>query len=137
MGVGTTPTLLAPLKANYKFKWTDCALKYLGTFIPKDLSHTYELNFPPLLTVTRILLDNWHKGLHSWFGRCNLIKMSILPKFLHLFKALPIQIPSHFFNQVHFLFTKFIWAHSKPCLPRKYLTLPKHYGGLALPGVKK
>lgn len=113
------------------------AIKYLGTFIPSDLSCTYELNFPPLLTETHVLLEGWHKGLHSWFSRCNLIEMSVLPKFLYLFQTLPIQILSKFFTQVHSLFTKFVWAHSKPCLPRRYLTLPKHYWGLALPDVKK
>lgn len=39
------PTLLASLKANFKFKWSDMALKYLGTHIPGNLACTYELNF--------------------------------------------------------------------------------------------
>lgn len=63
--------------------------------------------------------------------------MCILPKFLYLFQALLIRIPPHFFKQAHSIFIKLIWAHSKPCLPRHYLTLPKLHEGLALPNVKK
>lgn len=105
--------------------------------MPADLIRTYELNFPPLLTESRLLLDKWHANLHSWIGRCNLIKMCILPKFLYLFQALPIQIPLSYFKQVQALFTRFVWAHKKPRLSRTLLTLPKQYGGLALPDVRR
>lgn len=75
MGVAIPPHTLSTMQSNFHFKWVDSALKYLGTYIPSDLSRTYDLNFPPLLAKTRILLENWHKGIHSWFGRYNLIKM--------------------------------------------------------------
>lgn len=113
------------------------ALKYLGTNIPIDIRRTYELNFPPILTKARSFLENWNRGLHSWFGRCNFIKMCILPKFLYLFQALPVHIPHSFFKQVHALFTQFIWANKKPCIRRALLSLPKQYGGLELPDVRQ
>lgn len=92
---------------------------------------------PPLLTKTKLLLEDWNKGLHSWFGRCNLIKMCILPKFLYLFQALPIKIPPTYFKRVQTLFTRFVWAHKKPCIPRSQLSMPKHYGGVALPDIRR
>lgn len=49
--------------------------------------------------------------------------MSILPKFLYLIQALPIQIPFSFIKQVHALFTRFVWAHKKPRLSRTSMTL--------------
>lgn len=72
--------------------------------------------------------------MRSWFRSCNLLKICSLPKFLYLFQAL--QILFHYFKQVHSLFVKFFWAHSKLRFPRRYLTLPKQYGGLALPDVR-
>lgn len=63
--------------------------------------------------------------------------MCILTKYLYLFQALLIVIPSHYFKQVHFLFIKFIWAHKRPCLPRHKLTLSKQYGDLAIHNVLK
>lgn len=137
IGVEVPTTLMSMLQSSFNFKWTTIALKYLGIFIPADLSRTFDLNFPPLLIKTRTLLDTWHRGLHSWFGRCNLIKMYILPKFLYLLQTLPISIPSSFFRQTHAQFNRFIWANRKPCLPRSLLSLPKINGGLAVPDVRK
>lgn len=102
----------------------------------RSVIHLWE-QLPPLLAKTRKLLENCNKGLHSWFGRCNLLKMSILPKFLYLFQALPIKTPPIYFKQVQALFTRFVWAHKKPRIPRSQLSTPKHYGGLALPDVRK
>lgn len=132
------PPQIPPLmQSDFRFKWTTTALNYLGTKIPADLSRTYDLNFPPLLAQTKVLLDKWHTNLHSWFGRCNLLKMCILPKLLYLFQALPIKIPISYFRQVQTLFTRFVWAHKKTRITRSQLTLPKHYGGLALSDIRK
>lgn len=99
MSVGVPSRHLTTLQNNFKFKWTTTALKYLGTYIPPKLSQIFGLNFPPLLSTVRSLLTTWNRGLHSWFGRCNILKMCILPKFLYLIQALLVQIPSHYFAQ--------------------------------------
>lgn len=108
MGVGIPPAQLTQLQSSFKLKWTSKALKYLGTYIPKTLSKLYEINFPPLLAKIKTLLTNWQTGLHSWLGRCNILKMSILPKLLYLMQALPIHIPSDFFKRVQSAFTEFV-----------------------------
>lgn len=81
MGVEISSSLLRSLQLRFKFRWTDRVLKYPGTFIPADHSRTFDLNFPPLLQNVRALLEKWNSGLHSWFGRCNIVKMSVLPNF--------------------------------------------------------
>lgn len=98
---------------------------------------TFEVNFLLLYKAVRSPLDKWQHGLHSWFGRCNIIKMSILPKFVYFFQALLIDIPTAFFHQVDTLFTKFIWANKQPRISRSRMTIPKQYGGLAVPDVVK
>lgn len=60
--------------------------------------------------------------------------MSILPKFFYLFQTLPISIPAALFRQINTLFTK---AHKLPRISRRLLTLPKIYGGIAVPDVRK
>lgn len=112
------------------------ALKYLGTYIPPSLSQVFNLNFPPLLREVHKLLQQWTSGLHSLIGRCNILKMTILPKFLYLMQALPIHIPGSYFRQVHAAFTHFLWAGKSPRLQWKVLSLPKLHGGLALPEVR-
>lgn len=128
MGVALPAQTFIQVRGGFHFKWTTLALNYLGTKLPADLIRTYE---------SGLLLDKWHANLHSWIGRCNLIKICILPKFLYLFQALPIQIPLSYFKQVQALFTRFVWAQKKPRLSRTLLTLPKQYGGLALPDVRR
>lgn len=105
MGVGVPHQLMTHLRANFKLKWSEFALQYLGTLLPPELSRVFDLNFPPLLRKIRPLLVI---GLHSWFGRCNIFKMSILPKFLYLFQALPFAIPSGYLRQAKALFTGFM-----------------------------
>lgn len=137
MSVGLPLQLLITLRDNFKFKWTATALKYLDTHIPPKISQIFALNFPPLLTAVRALLAKWNTGLHSWFGRCNILKMCILPKFLYLLQALPVQIPFSYFDQASALFFDFIWAHKRPRLNRRQLTLPKTHRGLAVPDLRK
>lgn len=63
--------------------------------------------------------------------------MCILPKFLYLLQALPIQIASSYFDQTSALFFDFIWAHKRPRLNKLQLILPKQYGGLAVPDPRR
>lgn len=63
--------------------------------------------------------------------------MNIFPKFLYLFQAVPIAIPRNFFRNIQTLFTKFIWVHRHPRIRRTLLSLPKQYGGLAVPDMYK
>lgn len=79
MGLEVPPFLQTP-RSNFKFRYMDSALKYLGTHIPSRPFCIFGLRFPPLLSKTHTLLELWHQGMQSWFGRCNLIKMCTLPK---------------------------------------------------------
>ena len=99
------------IKETLPFTTATKRIKYLVINLPKETKDLYAENYKTLMNEIKDDTKRWSDIPCSWIGRINIVKMTLLPKAIYRFSAIPTKLPMAFFTELEQKTSQFVWKH--------------------------
>ena len=120
------------IKETIPFTIATKRIKYLGINIPKETKDLYIENYKTLMKENKDDTNRWRNMPCSWIEEINIMKLSILPKAIYRFNAIPVKLSS-IFHQTRTNNFRFSINSKKPQIAKAILRKKSGAGGINSP----